>query len=411
MRSRAKVAGLPQVVSVSELTRYIKRLFDTDGMLRGLFVRGEVSNFKRHSSGHLYFTLKDEHSSIRCVMFRSNAQSLVFSPENGMMVVAAGYVTVYERDGQYQLYVEHLQPDGLGAFYLAFEQLKTRLAAEGLFDNARKRRIPALPRKVGVITSMRGAAIRDIISVSRRRFPGVKIVVADVLVQGEEAPAQIRRALDLMSRVEGVDVIIVGRGGGSIEELWAFNDEGLARAIAACPVPVISAVGHETDFTIADFVADVRAPTPSAAAVMAVPDAAEVKTRLKETLSGMALRLGRRLQSERSRLRLMTSRPPLARPIDIVLERRQRLDDAGRRLAAGIRSFVRQCASRRDVVVGRLDALSPIGVLARGYSICRRSADGAVVSRADQVDVGEDIRVTFLDGEVGGRVTWKEAGR
>jgi len=206
-------------------------------------------------------------------------------------------------------------------------------------------------------------------------------------------------------------VIIVGRGGGSIEELWAFNDEGLARAIAACPVPVISAVGHETDFTIADFVADVRAPTPSAAAVMAVPDAAEVKTRLKETLSGMALRLGRRLQSERSRLRLMTSRPPLARPIDIVLERRQRLDDAGRRLAAGIRSFVRQCASRRDVVVGRLDALSPIGVLARGYSICRRSADGAVVSRADQVDVGEDIRVTFLDGEVGGRVTWKEAGR
>jgi len=194
VRSRAKVAGLPQVVSVSELTRYIKRLFDTDGMLRGLFVRGEVSNFKRHSSGHLYFTLKDEHSSIRCVMFRSNAQSLVFSPENGMMVVAAGYVTVYERDGQYQLYVEHLQPDGLGAFYLAFEQLKTRLAAEGLFDNARKRRIPALPRKVGVITSMRGAAIRDIISVSRRRFPGVKIVVADVLVQGEEAPAQIRRA-------------------------------------------------------------------------------------------------------------------------------------------------------------------------------------------------------------------------
>ncbi len=399
------------VLSVTELTRYIKRMLDSDPLLKGVLVKGEISNFKRHSSGHLYFTLKDEFSAIRCVMFRSNAQSLLFEAQNGMVIIAAGYVTVYERDGQYQLYAESLQPEGIGAYHLAFEQLKRKLDAEGLFDRSRKRNLPFLPRRIGIITSMRGAAIRDMISITRRRFPGVRLLVRDVPVQGDGAAPKIVEALSLMNAVEDVDVIIVGRGGGSIEELWAFNDEALARAIASSRVPVVSAVGHETDFTIADFVADLRAPTPSAAAELVVPDARELRARVADRLSAMTRVLSRRIQVGRERIRSLAGRPALSRPRYHLDTRRQALDDLVRDIGAAMKARITRATARRDLLAGRLDALSPLAVLKRGYSVCRRDADGRIVSSVRQVEPGDAVRVTVADGTFGAIVGGKEEPR
>ena len=387
------------VVSVTELTRRIKKMLDSDPLLKGVLVKGEVSNFKRHSSGHLYFTLKDESSAIRCVMFRSSAQSLVFQPENGMAVIAAGYVSIYERDGQYQLYAESLQPEGIGSYHLAFEQLKKKLEAEGLFDPGRKRRLPLLPRRIGIITSARGAAIRDIISISKRRFPGVSLVIGDVPVQGDEAASRMVTALKLMNGVDGVDVIIVGRGGGSVEELWAFNDEGLARAIASSRIPVVSAVGHETDFTIADFVADLRAPTPSAAAELAVPDVSELNARISDRLTAMTRVVRRRIQSGRELLRSAADRPVFTRPRYVLDERRQALDDLVRDMGAAMRRRLTAAGAARDLLAGRLDALSPLGVLRRGFSVCRRCGDGRIVTSVSQVEPGDSVTVTVTDGE------------
>ena len=271
----------PRIYQVREVNRYLKGKLEGDDFLQNLGVQGEISNFKHHSSGHMYFTLKDEESTLRCVMFRSQNRRLNFAPRDGLQVIALGSIGVYIRDGVYQFYVEAMEPAGLGSLHLAFEELKRKLAGEGLFSPERKRSLPLLPRRVGVITSPTGAAIRDIITVSRRRFANVDLIVAPVLVQGDRAAPQMVAALEALARVPGIDVIIIGRGGGSWEELWPFNDEGLARAIAACPVPVISAVGHETDFTIVDFVADVRAATPSAAAELAVPDKEELRLRLQ----------------------------------------------------------------------------------------------------------------------------------
>lgn len=399
-----------QVLSVRDLTRLVKELLDQEPLLSGLWVQGEISNFKHHTSGHMYFTLKDSVSQVRCVMFRSAAQRLRFRPENGMQVLAFGSVTVYERDGVYQLYCQAMEPAGVGALYLQYEQLKARLAAEGLFDEALKRPLPLLPRKVGVVTALTGAAIRDIVTISRRRYPGIHLVIAPALVQGDEAPASLIRALDLVAQVPGVDVVIIGRGGGSLEDLWAFNDEGLARAIRTCPVPVVSAVGHETDFTIADFAADLRAPTPSAAAELVVPSRAELAGAVEGLKQRMITLTRRLLEQKRLRLKALAQRPVLERPQGRLLQDRQRLDELTRRLSFAAGQFVGSRRRELSGLAGRLDALSPLAVLGRGYSITRRASDGRVVKEAQEVAVGEHVIVLLHQGQLTCLVESREEG-
>ncbi|HYG59426.1 MAG TPA: exodeoxyribonuclease VII large subunit [Symbiobacteriaceae bacterium] len=393
-------------MTVRELTFYIKQLIDRDEILQHVWVRGEISNFKWHTSGHIYFTLKDDVSQVKCVMFRSAAQRLKFKPDSGMQVIIGGNVTVYERDGAYQLYCNAMEPAGVGALHLQFEQLKKRLAAEGLFDEALKRPLPMLPRRVGLVTAPTGAAVRDMITVSRRRFPGVRLLLAPAMVQGEEAPASLIKALRLLSRQPEVDVIIIGRGGGSLEDLWAFNDEGLARAIRACPVPVVSAVGHETDFTIADFAADLRAPTPSAAAEIVVPSRLE----LQGLVDGLRLRMisitRRLIERKRLKLKALAERPVLQRPQGRLLQDRQRLDDLVRRLGFAGGRRVERSRQRLATLVGRLDALSPLAVLSRGYAIAR-DEEGRVIKESTAVQSGDAVSVMLHRGELRCRVESK----
>jgi exodeoxyribonuclease VII large subunit len=391
------------VLSVREVTLYVKRLLERDQLLQAVWVRGEISNFKWHTSGHIYFTLKDESAQIKCVMFRSAAQRLRFRPDNGMQVLVHGNVTVFERDGAYQLYAVEMDPAGLGALHLEFEQLKRRLAAEGLFDEEHKRPLPALPRRVGIVTAPTGAAIRDMITVARRRFPSVHLVIAPALVQGSEAPASLIRGLKLLARVDGVDVIIIGRGGGSLEDLWAFNDEGLARAIRNCPVPVVSAVGHETDYTIADFAADLRAPTPSAAAELVVPSRSELAGQVDALRIRLAAATRRIVERKRIRLRGLAERPVLQRPQGRLLQDRQRLDDLIRRLGFVGGKMLESHRRELGALAGRLDALSPLAVLARGYAIARAES-GAIIKDAHQVAVGDAIQVMVHKGQLHCRV-------
>lgn len=389
----------PKILTVGELTSYLRGLLDGDPFLADVWVRGEISNFRHHTpSGHMYFTLKDAATQIRAVMFRGDNLGLAFRPAGGLKVIARGRVSVYERDGQYQLYVRELQPDGLGSLYLAFEQLKQKLAAEGLFDASRKRALPLVPRGIGVVTSLTGAALRDIITVTRRRFPNMAIIISPAQVQGTGAPADIIRALDLLDARDDVDVILLARGGGSLEELWAFNDESLARAIRACRHPVVSGVGHETDITIADLVADCRAATPSNAAEVAVPEKAELAHRLG-TLRGRLERGTRIAISERAR-RLEAARRAavLLYPERALDPRRQRVDDLSEKLAAAGRNRVTSLALRRDALTGRLHALSPLAVLGRGYALCRRRADGRLVRSVTGVSSGEALEVQVEDG-------------
>lgn len=397
-----------RLLTVSQLTNYIKGLLTGDPVLQEVWVRGEVSNISRPASGHMYFTLKDDGAGLRCVMFRAANRGLRFKPENGLQVTAAGYVSVYNRDGQYQLYVEHLAPDGVGALHAAFEQLKARLAAEGLFDTARKRPLPTLPRRVGIVTSATGAALQDIIRVARRRFPRVDLVLYPSAVQGEAAPAQIIQGIELLGRQGDVDVIIVGRGGGSIEDLWAFNDEGVARAIYAAPVPVIAAVGHETDFTIADFAADVRAPTPSGAALLAVPDEKE----LRQTVDNLERRLGQGLQTRWLQGRRLFERVlasgPLQRPTHALAESRQLVDDLQRQAERAVNLLLERQQVRLHSAADKLAALSPLHVLGRGYSLTRRAADGTVIRQYDQVAVGDKVIVTLHHGTLACQVQARE---
>jgi len=386
-------------LSVSELTGYVKELMDNDPLLADLWVKGELSNCKRAASGHLYFTLKDRACAVRAVMFRSRARRLLFVPADGMAVRVRGYVSIYERDGTYQLYVEEMEPDGTGALWAAFEQLKIRLAAEGLFDAGRKRKLPLLPRRIGIATSPTGAVLRDMVRIIGRRWPGVEIVFAPVAVQGETAPREIARAVQWLDRPGEIDVIIVGRGGGSLEELWAFNTETVARSIFACRVPVISAVGHETDFTIADLVADVRAATPSAAAELVVPVRAEMARRLDV----LALRLRRavmdRIAEGRGRLENCRQRV-MRRPLEVICGMRgQTVDDLRRRLERAAGQCLRQHRHSLAALAGRLQALSPLATLARGYSIC--SAPGRpVVRSAAEVADGEKVTVQLHRGRL-----------
>lgn len=397
-----------RVLSVRELTAKIKLLLDNHPDLREVVVRGELSNFKNHPSGHLYFTIKDEAAALRCVMFRSRREvcfpgGAAALPGNGEVVVVEGYVSVYERDGSYQLYVQRLWRDEqsrLGALYLALEELKARLQAEGLFDPARKRPLPLLPRRVGIVTSPSGAAVRDMIHVIRRRYPNAHIVLFPALVQGDDAPADIARAIRLANACGACDVLIVGRGGGSVEDLWAFNSEAVARAIARSAVPVISAVGHETDFTVADLVADVRAPTPSAAAELAVPEKRTLERQLASLVQRLQAGLRRQVARDRVRLEKLASRPVLARPLTSVYQHRQRLDELTHRLALAARRRLERARTAEESLRMRLAALDPLAVLGRGYSICL-DAGGRLVGGAAAVRPGDRVRVIVRDGALG----------
>ena len=390
-------------ISVSELNGIIKNLIDGNRMLNSVTVIGEISNFKAHSSGHLYFSLKDEGGQVKAVMFRGSAQSLRFMPENGMRVIATGSVSVYSRDGSYQLYVSSMNPDGVGALYLAYEQLKARLSAEGLFDEIRKKPIPELPERVGVITSPTGAAVRDIINVITRRMPSTEIYLFPALVQGDGAEASLVSALDYFEAHRSVDVIIIGRGGGSIEDLWAFNGERLARKIADMSIPVISAVGHETDFTIVDFVSDLRAPTPSAAAEIAVPDIRELMMRISSDSERCDRALLRLVDIYRDRLLAIMESEAISSPVSIIEARYDLLGDLEDELRIALSQCIANAKSRFAVIAGKLGALNPISVLSRGYSLVYK--DGVSVSNTENISEGDDITIRMSSGGLCATVT------
>ena len=392
-------------VTVSQLNRYVRSLLDGDANLKGVWISGEISNFTNHyQSGHLYMTLKDESAAVKAVMFRSQAALLPFMPENGMKVLVRARVSLYEKDGSFQLYIDEMQPDGAGALQMAFEQLKRRLEAEGLFDRSRKKPLPPMPMRVGVITSPTGAAVRDILNVLSRRFPCAEVVFAPVLVQGDGAPADLRRALlrfeemKEKSHPQTPDIIILGRGGGSLEELWAFNDEGLARTVAAMSIPVIAGVGHETDFTICDFVADLRAPTPSVAAELAVPDRAQLLQRVQKLSQLLTASLIHGIQQKRQHLQSFADRPCLSQPLYYVEERGIRLDYLARAFTSAVRSTVTRCSQSLGAIAGKLDAMSPLRVIARGYAVA--SKEGAVITSVEQVKTGETLSLLVEDGRI-----------
>lgn len=392
-----------RVFGVTELNEYIRDLLDMDPVLNGVYVRGELSNYKVYPSGHHYFTMKDSGGSLRCVMFRSSAAKLRFRPENGMQVVAFGRLAVFPRDGVYQLYVNEITTDGVGDLYVAFEQLKEKLLKEGLFDPSHKKPVPRFPERIAVITSPAGAAVRDIIRILGKRWPLSKVIVLPVRVQGAEAPPEITGAIRYANRYRVADVIITGRGGGSIEDLWAFNDERVARAIYDSAIPVISAVGHEPDVTIADFVADLRAATPSNAAELAVPDIAEIR----EMLLQLELRAGQALNKElkmlRQRLAELSEKRVLQSPKYYIDDKRMLLDFLSTRMGAAAARKVTALRERFIRLAASLDAMSPLKVLGRGYAIVRRP-DGAIVKSAADVKAGDKIKVRLQRDEIGATV-------
>ena len=413
------------ILTPSQVGQYLKTMMDRDQLLSRLLVRGELSNYKMYPSGHHYFTLKDGEGALRCVMFRSDAQSLRFRPENGMQVIAAGRVTVFPRDGQYQLYCARLTPEGVGDLSLAFQQLKEKLFREGLFDSARKKEIPEFPGKIALITSPAGAAVRDMIRILGARWPMAQVVVVPAKVQGEGAAEEIAAGIDRVNRERLGELIITGRGGGSMEDLWAFNEEVVARAIYASEIPVISAVGHEPDVTIADFVADLRASTPSNAAELAVPDQNEIYMSLLGDGERLEGAVSARLARYRQRLDRLAASRPMTEPASYFREKRLLLDFQGSRLAHGLRGAAskqrerlsalsaglpngaaRTVAQRRErlnALAASLDAMSPLKVLGRGYAIARREDGKAVLSAAD-VASGDKLKLTLSDGSVDCRV-------
>ena len=387
------------VCSVSQVNRYIKEMMDRDGALSALFVRGELSNYKVYPSGHHYFTMKDETGALRCVMFQREAARLRFRPENGMRVIAFGRVTVFPRDGQYQLYCTAITPDGVGDLHVAFEQLRERLAGEGLFDPSHKKTIPAYPDTVALITSAVGAAVRDMIRILGARWPLTRVVVLPVRVQGEEAPPELVGALRYANRWRVADLIIIGRGGGSMEDLWAFNDERVARAIYESELPVISAVGHEPDVTIADYVADLRAATPSNAAELAVPDQNEIYDQLHHLERRQLHAMLGRLSEVRASLERCANSRGLRDPMVFVQDRRLLLDHQQKRLISAFRHRMSGERERFARLTASLDALSPLKVLGRGYSLTQ-DGEGHVVSSVKQVWPGEQIHLRLTDGQL-----------
>jgi len=393
----------PPSLTVSELTRYLRQLLESDDVLRTVWVQGEISNLSRPASGHIYFTLKDEGAALRCVIWRATAQALRVPLQNGLAVEAHGAISVYERDGQYQLYVQALRPAGAGFLYQEFLRLKARLEADGLFDEGRKRPIPARPRAIGIVTSPTGAALQDMLNTLRRRYPLAEVWVAPAAVQGAEAPGELVRALRALNRLAQVDVILIGRGGGSLEDLWAFNDEAVVRAVAGSPQPVISGVGHETDFTLVDFAADVRAPTPTGAAVLATPDVADLRLALFETRQRLESISAAALLDERSRLVDAIHRLQRNSPLRRIQNDRQRLDQlAGRNWRAAAHLLQLRRAALHGAA-NHLQALNPLAVLQRGFAVVTRP-DGALIGRAAGVQPGERVHIRLADGQIDAHV-------
>lgn len=387
-----------ETLTVTELNTYIKNVFDSDEILSGISVKGEISNFKPHSSGHLYFTLKDENSILRAVMFRTYASRLPFSPENGMKVICRGRVSVFLRDGQYQFYADEMEPDGIGSLYLAFEHLKNKLSAEGLFDPSKKKPLPKIPSSVGLITSPTGAAVRDMINVTGKRFPFSKIILYPVLVQGPGAPAQLVEALDYFNSKKSVDVIIIGRGGGSIEDLSAFNDESVARAVVSSEIPVISAVGHETDFTICDFAADKRAATPSQAAEFAVPDTDKLKVQFRNVIALEAGYVMSKIASLREKMSYFSTRRSVSDPRTLIDERRILVDIRSERLSNAYDKSLNNIKTQFKSVCAKLDTLSPLSVISRGYGVISDS-EGKLIKSVDQLSIGDKVSLRTGGGE------------
>lgn len=388
-----------QVLSITQVNEYIRSMMDADALLTGLAVSGEISNYKVYPSGHHYFTLKDENAALRCVMFRGSAMKLKFRPENGMKVIAMGKITVYPRDGGYQLYCSNLVLDGAGDLYVAFEQLKARLAAQGLFDPAHKKPIPKYPGVIGIVTSSAGAAVHDMLRILRKRYPLTQVRLLPVRVQGVEAPGEIAAAIYYANHYKLADLLIVGRGGGSIEDLWAFNDERVARAIYDSQIPVISAVGHEPDVTISDFVADLRAATPSNAAELAVPDQDALRQTLDSISGAMASALGRQIKAQRRHLQVLSASPALQSPIGYIAQRRNALAFMANRMQAVQSQAVSRRRQRFLTCTAKLDAMSPLKVLTRGYAMAQ-AEDGSVIRSVNQVSSGKPIHITVNDGQI-----------
>lgn len=394
------------IYTVTQVNNYIKRLLEKDVFLREVFMQGEISNFKAHSSGHCYLTLKDENASISAIMYRNNAERLQFVPENGMKVTVFGYISLYEKTGQYQIYLQVMEPSGKGALYLAFEQLKARLEKVGLFDEKYKKPIPKFPKCVAVITSPTGAAVRDIIQICKRRNPNVKIVVVPVLVQGENAAADIVKGIDWVNEWGKADTIIAGRGGGSIEDLWAFNEEIVARAIFESKIPVISAVGHETDFTIADFISDMRAPTPSAAAELAVPEMQNLNDRVEQILRRMQSVLSGRINENKSRLDYVCGRSKFKNIINDIYDAQIYTYELYKRMQKDINNTIEKNKILLKGNINNLENISPMNILKKGYSLTYNE-EGELLTSVNKTEEGKNIKVKLYDGEITANVISK----
>ena len=400
-----------QILSITQINEYIRAKMDDDQLLNGVAVRGEISNYKVYPSGHHYFTLKDEGAALKCVMFKGNAMRLRFHPDNGMKVIAMGKISVYPRDGAYQLYCTAMAMDGIGDLYAAFEQLKKKLEAQGLFDPAHKKPLPKYPGTIGIITSSAGAAVHDMLRILRKRYPLSQVRLLPVRVQGAEAPDEIAGAIRYANIHRLADLLIVGRGGGSIEDLWAFNDERVAHAIYHSDIPVISAVGHEPDVTISDFVADLRAATPSNAAELAVPDQDALRQNLDSISSGMATALSRQLTAARRQYQLLSAHPALQSPVGYLEQRRKSLELLKNRLIAAQTHQISNQKARYIAMTAKLDAMSPLKVLTRGYAMAQ-TEEGDVLRSVNQVNAGDQIKITVSDGTLSAAVTdVKENGR
>lgn len=390
--------------SVSDVTLYLRQVFESDELLSNLWVQGEISNLSRPSSGHIYFTLKDSGAALRCVIWRTTAQHLRVNLQNGLAVEAHGAVSLYERDGIYQLYIDSVRPAGAGWLYQEFLRLKERLEAEGLFDTERKRPLPALPNRIGIVTSPTGAALQDMLDTLRKRYPLARVILAPAAVQGDQAPAQLVRALKQLNRLAHPDVILLARGGGSLEDLWAFNDESVVRAVVASTAPVVSGVGHETDFTLVDFAADVRAPTPTGAAVVATPHVDDLKRGLLERLNRLDGDMENRLSSAQRGWSDLKTRLERLSPMHQIQNDRQRLDQLQERTRRALVSALRLQHTHLESLHKRMDSLSPLAVLKRGYAVVR-NANGALVSSVRQVSAGDDVHIRMIDGSLDAHVT------
>lgn len=395
------------VLSVTQLNEYIKSRIDGDDLLNQVAVKGEISNYKLYPSGHHYFTLKDESGSLRCVMFKGNAVRLRFRPENGMKIIAMGKVSVFPRDGAYQLYCTAMAMDGIGDLYAAFEQLKQKLASQGLFDPSHKKPIPTYPETIGIITSSAGAAVHDMIRILRKRYPLTKVRLLPVRVQGVEAPEEIAAAIGYANHYQLADLLIVGRGGGSIEDLWAFNDERVAYAIYQSVIPVISAVGHEPDVTISDYVADLRAATPSNAAELAVPDQDTLRQNLDSMQSAMVFSLNRQLKGAQQHLSVLAQSPALRSPTGYMEQKKKNLELLTNRMLSAQNQCVTRSNARYIAAVSKLDAMSPLKVLTRGYSMAQ-TEQGEVIRSVSQVELGQRIHISLSDGKLSATVMHKE---